>query len=250
MPMPPIEEQRRIAAILDKADDLRAKRRAALAQLDTLTQSIFLDMFGGGARPDPAIPFAPLAELLARPLRNGVSPSTAGKVGANVLTLAAITGSRFSGDSVKIAKFASDPSDDRRVNASDFLICRGSGNPDLVGRGQIPTRNMPDVVFPDTMIAARPDTERLLLTYLSESWRQPSVRRQLRAKARTTNGTHKINQESIESVVLPVPDIVKQAEFTRRVQQAQVMEASLRWSSGGADTLLISLQARAFRGEL
>jgi type I restriction enzyme S subunit len=31
---------------LDRADELRAKRRAALAQLDELTQAIFLDMFG------------------------------------------------------------------------------------------------------------------------------------------------------------------------------------------------------------
>lgn len=49
IPLPPLPEQRRIAEILDKADALRAKRRAALAQLDMLTQSIFLDMFG-----DPA----------------------------------------------------------------------------------------------------------------------------------------------------------------------------------------------------
>src|SRR5690606_33476042 len=49
LPLPPLPEQRRIAEILDKADALRAKRRAALAQLNTLTQSIFLDMFG-----DPA----------------------------------------------------------------------------------------------------------------------------------------------------------------------------------------------------
>ena len=46
IPIPPVDEQKRIAEILDKADALRAKRRVALAQLDTLTQSIFLDMFG------------------------------------------------------------------------------------------------------------------------------------------------------------------------------------------------------------
>lgn len=44
--LPPIEEQRRIAAVLDAADALRATRRQALAKLDTLTQAIFIDMFG------------------------------------------------------------------------------------------------------------------------------------------------------------------------------------------------------------
>jgi type I restriction enzyme S subunit len=46
LPLPPIEEQRRIVVILDQADELRAKRRASLALLDSLTESIFLDMFG------------------------------------------------------------------------------------------------------------------------------------------------------------------------------------------------------------
>lgn len=46
IPLPPLPEQRRIAEILDKAEELRAKRRAALAHLDSLTQSIFIDMFG------------------------------------------------------------------------------------------------------------------------------------------------------------------------------------------------------------
>ena len=46
IPLPPLAEQRRIAEVLDRAEALRAKRRAALAQLDSLTQSIFLDLFG------------------------------------------------------------------------------------------------------------------------------------------------------------------------------------------------------------
>lgn len=49
VPLPPLEEQRQIAEILDRADALRAMRRATVAQLETLTKSIFLDMFG-----DPA----------------------------------------------------------------------------------------------------------------------------------------------------------------------------------------------------
>src|SRR5207248_4972099 len=50
IPLPSPIEQRRIAAILDKADELRAKRRAALTQLDTLSQSIFIDLFGDSAK--------------------------------------------------------------------------------------------------------------------------------------------------------------------------------------------------------
>ena len=44
--LPSLEEQRRIAAVLDAADELRAKRRLAVVKLDTLTQAIFIDMFG------------------------------------------------------------------------------------------------------------------------------------------------------------------------------------------------------------
>ena len=48
IPLPPIAEQRRIAAILDKAEELRELRRQALRELDAIAQSIFIEMFGGG----------------------------------------------------------------------------------------------------------------------------------------------------------------------------------------------------------
>lgn len=64
IPFPPFVEQRRIAAILDKADELRAKRRAALEKLDSLTQSIFLDMFGDPATNPKGWPDAVLGDLI------------------------------------------------------------------------------------------------------------------------------------------------------------------------------------------
>ncbi|WP_180055385.1 restriction endonuclease subunit S [Acinetobacter sp. YH12142] len=44
--LPPLEEQRRIASILDQADELRQKRQQAIEKLDQLLQATFIDMFG------------------------------------------------------------------------------------------------------------------------------------------------------------------------------------------------------------
>lgn len=52
IPIPPLEKQRRIAALLDKVSDLIAKRRAQLDKLDLLVKSRFVEMFGNLAAPE------------------------------------------------------------------------------------------------------------------------------------------------------------------------------------------------------
>ena len=157
IPLPPITEQRRIAAILHKADEVQTKRRAALEALETLAEAVFIEMFGDLVTNPKGWKSQYVGDLLAQPLRNGVSPSTAGAVVAEVLTLSAITGARFQSTAVKTAPFEKSPDESRRVQAADFLMCRGNGNLRLVGRGHFAPADMPDVVFPDTMIAARFD---------------------------------------------------------------------------------------------
>lgn len=73
VPVPALEEQRRIAAILDQADALRAKRRQALAQLDSLTQSIFIEMFGDRAANPLGWPMSTL-KTLGKVITGGTPP--------------------------------------------------------------------------------------------------------------------------------------------------------------------------------
>ncbi|WP_199921545.1 restriction endonuclease subunit S [Intrasporangium calvum] len=80
IPLPPVEEQRRIAASLDHADALRAKRREALAVLDDLTQSIFIDTFVASGRVDNHRPIGEVLKfksgsfLPAKEQRPGIIP--------------------------------------------------------------------------------------------------------------------------------------------------------------------------------
>ena len=82
------------------------------------------------------------------------------------------------------------------------------------------------MVFPDTVIAARLDDEKVCGEYLRYAWRLPSVRRQLETRARTTNGTYKINQQVVLTTEIPLPPLSLQREFSAfadRVAKSQVV---------------------------
>ena len=63
IPLPPLDEQRKIAAVLDKVSDLIAKRRQQLDKLDTLLQSRFIELFGEPLHPLHSQPLGNIAIL-------------------------------------------------------------------------------------------------------------------------------------------------------------------------------------------
>ena len=91
IPLPPLEEQKRIAAILDKADRIRRKRQEAIRLTEELGRSIFLDMFGDPVTNPKGWEKVPLSKIVKGDIRNGLSPSSKGSYQGNVLTLAAVT---------------------------------------------------------------------------------------------------------------------------------------------------------------
>jgi type I restriction enzyme S subunit len=246
----PLDEQRRIAAILDQADALRAKRREALAELDGLAQAIFVEMFGDPIQNPKGWPCALFDSKLSIPLRNGISPSSSGGVQAKVLTLAAITGKSFNSNAWKYGPYQSKPLASLSVNEQDFLICRGNGNKELVGKGCFPSGDTMDTVFPDTIIAAQTDPKKVNRLYLQCHWNSRAVRKQIEAGARTTNGTFKVNQALLEKISLIDPPIDLQNTFGTRIQALDSLKATHRTALTELDALFASLQHRAFRGEL
>ena len=216
MKLPCIELQRErvglLAALSKQTDDLKKLR----ASLDDIVKSEFVEMFGGDRNP-----VIRASEVLTN-FRNGVSPSKMGKVHSDVLTLSSITRGRFDAAARKDGTFVEMPQADKRVSSRDFYICRGNGNKKLVGVAAFAEEDHPDLVFPDTMIAVTVNDSMVCQSYLAYEWAQPNVRRQIESKARTTNGTFKINQKTIAGVQIPLPPLeeqIKFADFVARVDK-------------------------------
>lgn len=248
IPLPSLTEQRQIADRLKQADRLRRSRRYALELNSNFLPAVFLELFGDPLALMLRWDRRPFGELLAIELRNGLSPSTAGKMTARVLTLSAITRGSFDASSSKLAAFAGEPPDEKRVSSKDFLICRGNGNLGLVGRARFPLHDARDCVFPDTMIAARVKPEMIRRQFLEAVWDSPALRKQIEASARTTNGTHKINQTVIEELEIPLPPIPLQDKFAALVDRVERLRKVQKEALRQAEHLFSSLLDRAFRG--
>ncbi|MCX6984659.1 MAG: restriction endonuclease subunit S [Lentisphaerae bacterium] len=134
--IPPLPEQKRIAEVLDKADELRAKRRAAIEKLDSLTQSIFLEMFG-----DPSTNPKGWKIHKIRDLLESASYGTSEKSGATgefpVLRMNNIsrTGAMDFGD-LKFMELDAKYKERYLVKKGDVLFNR-TNSPELVGKTAI-----------------------------------------------------------------------------------------------------------------
>ena len=254
VPLPPIEEQRRIAAVLDAADELRAKRREALAKIDTLTQAIFIDMFGDPTSNPMAWPEVPLGELLDG-IDSGKSPTChdrpadAGEWG--VLKAGAVSFGVYDPDENKALPESVMPEPRHEVKTGDILFSRKNTH-DLVAMTAFvhstPARLlMSDLIF--KLVIADPDAVdgRFLQAQLSV----PRKRRELQTLAAGTSGSMpNISKAKVRTVSVALPPPELQRRFATGARNVEVAEATSLRSRERLDDLFASLQQRAFRGEL
>ncbi|WP_157439485.1 hypothetical protein [Aeromicrobium sp. Root344] len=157
-----------------------------------------------------------MSELLASPLANGRSvPTQAG--GFPVLRLTALRNGTIDLNERKGGAWTREDAERFLVRAGDFLIARGNGSLNLVGRGGLVGSDPDLVAFPDTMIRVRPDTTRLEPRYLAAAWTAPATRTQIEDSARTTAGIYKINQAHLGAIRIPVPPLAEQRRVVELV---------------------------------
>jgi type I restriction enzyme, S subunit len=245
IPLPPLPEQRRIAEVLDRVEALQATRRAALAQLDTLTQSIFLDMFGdpvsnprgwvtaflgdvatfvGGGTPSRAVP-----EYFSGSLCWATSKDMKG---------------RFLDDTEEhVTELAVQNSATKLVPPGTILV---------VVKSKVLMHRLPVAVarvqtcFGQDLKGITLDG-RCTVSYVSTALR--TCQGWLLDRARGIN-TEGLSLDHLRRFPLMLPPLSLQKDFERRAEQVEVLRQSLGHSLSQLETLFASLQHRAFRGEL
>ena len=246
IPLPPLPEQKRIAGILDAADALRAKRREALAQLDTLLQSTFLDMFGDPVT-NPMGWEKPRLEDLCKKVID-CPHSTPRWTGSGVVCL------RTS----NLGKGEWNWADTRFVTEEDYA-----------------ERTRRSEVLPNDIILSREGTvgvlalvdegmrlcmgQRLVQLRVNDSQLDPPFLLNLllhnlapeRLSRLMAGSTSKhLNVKELRKLPVLLPPLYIQHRFAAIVESVEQQKASQRTHLAELDTLFASLQSRAFRGDL
>jgi type I restriction enzyme S subunit len=240
VPVPSLDEQFRIAAILDRADALRARRRAALAQLDTLTQAIFLDRFVNRGHPSVAV--ADVCDLITDGTHYTPTYTESGTI---FLSSRNVTSRYIDWSDVKFIPRSLHEELHRRIapKRDDVLLAKNG----TTGIAAVVDR---DCVFDIYVSLAllRP-SRRLLPIYLREALNSPWCKRQFDASLKGI-GVPNLHLKDIRRATFPLPDVAHQKAF---VDIVQAIESSRNLSAAAkmqSDALFASLQHRAFRGEL
>jgi type I restriction enzyme S subunit len=254
IPLPPFAEQQRIAEILDRAEALRAKRRAAIAQLDTLTQYIFLDLFGDPATNPKRWARVPFGDLLSK-IDSGWSPVCLDRpVVTNewgVLKLGAVTWCEYNPAENKAMLPSVAPDPELEVQPGDLLFTR-KNTYDLVAACALvqatpPRLQMSDLIF---RFRLRPDAK-IDACFLHRLLIYPTKRREIQKLAGGSAGSMpNISKARLQSALIEAPPLALQRDFARRVATVEKLKSAHRATLSKLDALFAVLQHRAFRGEL
>ena len=247
VPVPPLPEQRRIAAILDQADALRAKRREALVQLESLTQSIFIEMFGDPIENPRRLPVRRLIDLVDgdRPITYGIlMPGPDQETGVKYVRVVDMRNGGIDLSGVRSTTQAISNAYKRSLLRAGDLLMSIRGH---VGRLALVPKELEGAnITQDTARFAIAGADPV---FVRECLRTPGFQRWM---AKHTKGVavRGINLGDVKQMPVIVPSTDVQQAFRRRAIAVDEIMAIHRTALAEADALFASLQHRAFAGQL
>ena len=245
IPLPPLDEQRRIASILDKADAIRRKRQEALKLADDLVKSQFIEMFGDPVTNPKGWEIKPVAKVITH-ANNGMSRRGHDENGDIVLRLVELQGGYI--DYANPNRITLTEAEKKRylLVDGDFLFARVNGNPENVGRCAVFEGLTEDVYHNDHIIRVRFDADQINGWYANALLNGPYGKAEMKDKIKTSAGQYTINQEGIGSVNIPLPPLPLQNEFAAFVEQADKSKFIMQQQLSEIEALSSALKQEYF----
>lgn len=245
IPLPPLEEQKRIAGILDQADALRRLRTKALDKLNTLGQAIFHEMFGDwrvDAKNWPLVKLGEKLEFLTSGSRGWAKYYS--NQGAKFIRIQNVKRDFFDmTDMAYVLPPDSAEAKRTKVRAGDVLM---SITADL-GRTAVVPEGIGDAHINQhlAILRLRNMNPRFVSAALSSRAGQAEVLKKNREGVKAG-----LNFDDVRSVLLPCPPLEIQLSFCERLDMLEASIAKGATALASHQSLFTSLQHRAFRGEL
>lgn len=240
-----LAEQKRIAAILDKADAIRRRRQEAARLADTLIPSVFYEMFGDPVLNRKGWPTRPIGEMLDF-MTSGSRGWAAfyANSGRMFLRIQNVGRNRLLLDDVQYVQ-VEDSAESRRTatQPGDVLV---TVTADLGRTAVIPDGFGPAHINQHIVLLRSTQIEPL---FLSQFLASPAGQRQFTAKNRAAVKAG-LNFDDIKSVKIVTPPRPLQKKFADAYRRIERFSADLVSRETATDTLFNSLVQRAFRGEL
>jgi type I restriction enzyme S subunit len=248
--VPPLPEQRRIAAILDQADALRAKRREAMAQLDSLTQSIFIEMFGDPATNPKSWPIRKIEQLCE--VKGGKRLPKGAEYSASPTPFRYVRVTNIEGGKIDVSKLLYLTPEVQRtiaryiVNTGDVIISIAGS----IGLVAAVPQSLNGANLTENAAKLVAHTKNLYLPdFLAFVLSMKAIQSQIESHVgKVTIG--KLALFRIEKLLIPLPPLPLQQTFFNRTQSVEVLKVAHRKAICELDYLFASLQHRAFQGEL
>jgi type I restriction enzyme S subunit len=248
VPLPPLPEQERIAAILDAADALRAKRRESIEQLDSLIQATFLEMFGDPVTNPMGWEVGQIGDLMAA-VNYGTSKKAHPTDGAfPILRMGNITyeGGWELGD-LKFIDLDKKERSKYLVQRGDILFNR-TNSKELVGKTAVYRSDIP-MAFAGYLVRAVTN-ERASPEYVGAFMNSRQMKASLQNMCKAIVGMANINASEFKAISIPIPPFDLQTRFASIIEYIEQQKARQKAHLAELDTLFASLQSRAFNGEL
>lgn len=252
IPLPPIETQKRIAAILDKADALRRKDQELLQKYDDLAQAVFMDMFGDPVKNEKGWEVKKLGESIISITAGSSFGGEEKDLAADelgVMKVSAVTSGQFKPDEFKAVKKSIIKKEIVKVRAGDFLFSRANTR-DLVGATCIVDKDYDNLFLPDKLwkICFRKSCSSFFMKAILS---HKAVRYELNKTATGTSGSMlNISMQKLKDLEVIIPPENLQLKFEKAVLGFSAAKSNLRSSSNFSNFLFQSLLQKAFTGEL